>query len=125
MNEQVKEMWIDALESGDYRQGQGYLKYYDKTSHRTRHCCLGVLCDLYSKNVAPLEEKIRFTNDERVTKSIAQKPYDLPNIVQNWAGLNDPSGTLSEPVDGKTNLVDLNDDGKTFKEIANIIKEKM
>ncbi len=36
-----REEWAQALESGEYKQGRGELRADGK------HCCLGVLCDLY------------------------------------------------------------------------------
>jgi hypothetical protein len=41
MNPEWKEKWVEALESGEYEQGQGCLNGSGK------FCCLGVLCDLY------------------------------------------------------------------------------
>ncbi len=40
MNKEVKDKWIEALESGKYKQGQENLRKGDK------YCCLGVLCDI-------------------------------------------------------------------------------
>lgn len=37
----LQRAWIDALRSGKYEQGQGFLK--DK---HDRYCCLGILCEL-------------------------------------------------------------------------------
>lgn len=37
--------WVDALESGDYTQGQRFLHPTPAT-----YCCLGVLCDLANPN---------------------------------------------------------------------------
>lgn len=40
MKQDIKELWIRALRSGDYHQGRGNLRY------GKLHCCLGVLADL-------------------------------------------------------------------------------
>lgn len=40
--EQVRELWVQALESGKYKQCRLNLKNKDG-----KFCCLGVLCDLY------------------------------------------------------------------------------
>ena len=37
----LKAKWVAALRSGDYKQGQHYLKTPDDT-----YCCLGVLCEI-------------------------------------------------------------------------------
>ncbi len=41
----MRDKWIAALRSGDYKQTIGTLR--DATGS---HCCLGVLCELYSNN---------------------------------------------------------------------------
>ena len=40
LTQEIKDKWIAALTSGEYKQGQGYLRLGDT------YCCLGVLCDL-------------------------------------------------------------------------------
>jgi hypothetical protein len=45
MDEKLKKRWIEALRSGRYKKGKGFLKTVSK-SGRTTHCCLGVLCDI-------------------------------------------------------------------------------
>ena len=44
MKKKLKQEWIEALNSGEYQQGQTYL-YKDK-----RYCCLGVLCEVMGLN---------------------------------------------------------------------------
>lgn len=39
LKKETKNMWLEALRSGKYKQGQGCLK------KRNRHCCLGVLAE--------------------------------------------------------------------------------
>jgi len=48
MNAHIKDMWVEALRSGNYRQGQRWLCADDA------YCCLGVLCEVmgvYKKDV--------------------------------------------------------------------------
>ncbi len=40
MNKELKDKWINALRSGNYKQGLGRLKYNGE------YCCLGVLCEI-------------------------------------------------------------------------------
>jgi hypothetical protein len=40
ISKELKEAWIKALRSGEYKQGKRWLKKDDK------FCCLGVLCDV-------------------------------------------------------------------------------
>lgn len=43
MNSGYKELWLKALRSGDYSQGEGKLYNVDEDTY----CCLGVLCHAY------------------------------------------------------------------------------
>lgn len=46
MKSEIRDLWLDVLVSGQYKQTQGAL------SNAQGFCCLGVLCDIHS-NVAP------------------------------------------------------------------------
>ncbi len=41
MNKEIKEKWLKALRSGEYKQGRGYLR--KESGDEDRYCCLGVL----------------------------------------------------------------------------------
>lgn len=45
MNQRVLRLWTEALRSGNYKQGQQRLRADDT------YCCLGVLADVYCKDV--------------------------------------------------------------------------
>lgn len=40
LNKSDKKKWVEALRSGKYKQGQGYLY------NEGLHCCLGVACEI-------------------------------------------------------------------------------
>lgn len=110
MKEAIKKRWLEALNSGEYNQTTGRLK------RESGFCCLGVLCDLYSK------EK----NEEWYAYSdyhfeFLGSPTLLPLAVRRWAGIEEgnPSVSYKRP----TSLAQLNDRGKTFKQIAKVIKK--
>ena len=44
MDAQLKKVWVEALRSGEYKQGKGMLYRPEET-----HCCLGVLCKVAGK----------------------------------------------------------------------------
>ena len=48
MREKIRQRLIAALNSGEYRQGTGALKYIDSDGIPC-YCAAGVLCDLYEK----------------------------------------------------------------------------
>jgi hypothetical protein len=127
MNPQVKENWVNALLSGEYKQGTGNLK------SGTGFCCLGVLCDLYAKeHNEDWETATTFVSlDEENPKPHDYWYFDgesefLPTKVMKWAGLDrfDPDIELHDPVCTFT-LAELNDNGSTFGEIAKLIDEQL
>jgi hypothetical protein len=132
MKPEIKAMWLDALRSGEYQQGQGVLR-----SENNEYCCLGVLCDLYQKQTGDMHwnshaEKVA---DREVDGELAHfYSYDFgnekigyyafampPQEVFNWSGLYGDSTLKGE--DGKEySLPEMNDGGKTFEEIAQLIE---
>lgn len=112
MNQQIKQKWIAALRSGEYEQDTSYL--------RTNHgfCCLGVLTDLYLKEI----------NKEWIQdKMFPVYHYDeeakiLPLKVMAWAGLIECNPFL----DTGHSLSHYNDNlGYNFEQIADLIEENL
>lgn len=97
MNQEIKEMWVAALRSGEYEQGRRQLCSIDG-----KMCCLGVLSDLYIKITGQAkwaDDGTTFLWDNGEEKLV------LPDPVRAWAGLasNNPmvgSHTLSTYNDG-------------------------
>lgn len=143
MNAEVKQQWLEALRSGEYKQGQEQL-------HKTgpegdRFCCLGVLCDLALKagatKVAKLDQNTDY--DEETEEDVLVNAFDvwygdanaaslavttsfevLPEDVRKWAGLDGDDPIVE--VDGVEKcLSNLNDNGTTFEALADIIEEKL
>lgn len=131
MNKEVKKLWVDALNSGNYRQTQGQL-----CDGNGRYCCLGVLTDIYAK----AKKKKAFDEDgnpvvfgKRVHEDFldGQAIYLLHKKVAEWAGIP-PKGIVlqgsSEFFDVKANdwlLSELNDGGESFKDIAKLIQKHL
>jgi hypothetical protein len=122
MDQQIKQLWVGALRSGDYNQGQAWLKKGDD------FCCLGVLCDLYLSDNSR-EWEVNDDEEERPSDIYGEFSVDnntemLPKTVAKWAGINEDTvycdGCVS--VRGET-LTGLNDSGHSFDEIASIIEE--
>jgi hypothetical protein len=103
----VKARWVAALRSGKYEQGFGCLRRDD------RYCCLGVLCDVAGGGewIPPFDDGLR--------------PYN--------AGTRDGYGTTALPpsvmmrydisIRDEAILIDANDEGKSFADIADLIEE--
>jgi hypothetical protein len=46
---------VKALESGKFRQGNGYLAKYSDKSKKIKYCCLGVACKIID---VPMQENV-------------------------------------------------------------------
>jgi hypothetical protein len=110
MKPDVKQAWLTALRSGDYQQGEGYLRQGDQ------YCCLGVLCDLYGKAVGP-EWSEPPEDDPDQARFMLDNDTTLPFEVQEWADIPGQPAPLD--------LAALNDSGTTFEELANIIERDL
>jgi hypothetical protein len=134
MNEQIAKQWVEALRSGKYNQGQGFLCRIDANGNKY-HCCLGVLCEILGVK----GEKIDLEEDPD-TRDIIDSgqtiiAYDYcvklpPEVVFKSAEFVNPTGNPRIfGVNGDMDtLADLNDGtfsrSFTFNEIADIIEEK-
>jgi hypothetical protein len=120
MKKKIANMWITALRSGEYTQGCRALCRVVGGSKT--YCCLGVLCDLYQKNQTKNKKKKLIVKPETTGASVIvfnNKSGVLPIAVQNWAGMSSFRGTFFSGPD----LVKMNDNGKTFIEIADHIEK--
>lgn len=109
MNQEIKARWVTALRSGEYKQGIGMLR-----RENGDFCCLGVLCDLHSKE----------TGNEWYTEKLfsyfyyLQNKKVLPVKVQEWSGVDAPWQQHT--------LFDLNDRAlDTFPVIAEWIDQNL
>lgn len=127
MDPQMKRRWVEALTSGEYRQGTRALKKW--VGSEERYCCLGVLCDLSGLG------KWTSDIDGRPVFAPYDSPYSernfLPRQVSNKYGLpsETPSVTLTKedvssligldedtnPVGYEVRLDYLNDGGVAFR----------
>lgn len=83
MKQDIKERWLAALESGEYKKGKNYMRA--QIGQEYTYCCLGVLTDLYCKE----------TGDEFYTLFARREDGDdplrtsiLPYEVRQWADLH-------------------------------------
>lgn len=109
MNEKIKKKWLKALRSGDYKQCRNKL-----TSNLKSFCCLGVLCDVvYPKGWQKLPKKILNGTNSWVTYEHLGDTDVLSDKLLKKTGVD--ASTAAE-------LAEMNDEGATFKEIANAIE---
>jgi hypothetical protein len=122
MNAQVKQQWIEALRSGEYSQAREQLRVKDS------FCCLGVLCDLYSKTKGENYWKAEGYGCYYFESLPDQYEYGtLPQNVSEWAGLGGTDNPVVEYNEEKVVAVsDLNDKEQlSFNQIAAIIEEQL
>lgn len=109
MNERIKKLWVEALRSGEYPQTSGCLR------DGKGFCCLGVLCDLFSKETGQ-----NWDNHHFLERSDA-----LPKEVSDWAGL----GIEENPVIDEENglcAIEANDDRLlTFNQISDLVSANL
>lgn len=106
---QKQEQWLQALESGKYNQCTKVLK--DKKNGNYRHCCLGIVTELFGGSV----EKA----------SIFESTCLSDKLVADM-GFRCPLGSFNKPyeINGLHfhNLAMFNDAGFSFPEIAALIR---
>lgn len=130
MNKDVKERWLAALRSGEYKQSKNFLKHPIDGGENIGYCCLGVLCDLYikEKNNPNIIWDINLHGTHIFKSSISDvlivESKALPEQLFEWAGLDEKNPAICYH-DMNTSLAELNDNGKTFEEIALVIEERL
>ncbi len=110
--------WIDALESGEYKQCKGMLK------EGTGFCCLGVACEIDDAvEWSEVHKRYIFDGESEFT--------ELPEEYNKQLGLTSSFGESQgcilykgEEVIEAESLLNLNDqEGFTFKQIARILRD--
>lgn len=131
MDKEVKDEWVAALKSGDYKQATGRLSV--GVGSDTRHCCLGVLCEIAVKHKVIQPPVIAASGIVGYGQESANAI--LPWEVAEWAKITAAADlpqlqTLPHKLDdeGYDNPIDClsqaNDSGYTFDEIAEVIEER-
>lgn len=113
MNTEIAHRWVAALRSGQYAQGIGRLR----TDH-DEFCCLGVLCDLHSKETGI---PWKGTGNAQYYQG---EHLQLPHEVMEWAEMQSPDSSFPKDVHltyGIVNLLIANDSQVEFERIADMI----
>jgi hypothetical protein len=133
MNQEVKTKWVAALRSGEFEQNKGALTNAD----RTKHCCLGVLCEIaVREGIIPgpirkgMQGSLTFHYGQEVDGT-GGDAFVLPYAVQVWAAIDAlPKGPRLVGSDVTYTLATYNDGSDdirrhTFNEIADVIEENL
>lgn len=109
MKEDIKDLWVKALRSGEFKQSQGYLYLDDK------YCVTGILAMLGMVNgVCSYDEK----NGQGYFDS---NNVQIPVSVKEWSGLKTRNGVIPSEF---ITLQGYNDTfGYDFDQLADIIEE--
>lgn len=124
MDTDIKARWVSALRSGDYKQGKGLLRKDDK------FCCLGVLCELaVAAGAVSFEVNADPDDDDQYDGAThiyggSESVHYLPNEVVTWAGLETFNPVVPGGDSGQQ-LAGLNDQGRSFSKIADLIEEHL
>lgn len=123
MKKEIMELWTAALRSGNYKQGKQSLKDLNGN-----YCVLGVLCEISGlgswKDYNSAKLKFHYRVDTSITVFTASEGIQPPVI--EWAGITPLHLYSFCPVEinnEKTTLTTINDSGKSFNEIADIIEQ--
>lgn len=134
MKPEIKRQWVEALRSGDYRQGHGVL--HRVSADDETFCCLGVLCELARKaSVVQMEGEGRLIDGKGYGVAMVYRDDDgastfvLPRSVRIWAGLSEPNPELMYKDDHYV-ISDLNDGAVSgrqlsFEELADVIEAQL
>ncbi len=110
MNNEVKQKLTEALRSGKYQQTRMRLRDEDG------FCCLGVLCDLASKEGLGSWGDCDVFTDREGDASVGR----LTKAVRDWSGLSS-TGDYGEIPSERCLMADNDVKRKSFNEIADII----
>lgn len=149
MRADVKQAWVQALRSGEYRQGRGKLTRVEEDGSES-FCCLGVLCDVAIKMGAPFERvTVDVTNEfgQSVADNVVYQPVGnpvgrsgavLPEKLVEWTGMTEtealgtyyPDDYVNPNLGGRDSLAELNDGNEvrepwTFEQIADLIEREI
>jgi len=127
MNEAIKTKWVAALRSGEYAQTTEVLR------NGNGYCCLGVLCDLYSRDTGvewyvpnDYDDCTMHGHDGTLPMEVrlwAQIPHDVGAYVAVSKSYDEGEDTI---VDHSLSLTELNDSWEyNFHQIADVIEQQL
>lgn len=111
MNKKLKAKWLRALRSGAYRQTDGKLA----NDAGTAFCCLGVLADIQGCTWRPGDNGDGLVPVNKANRAIVRDSDD-------WLPIKRAGGLSS---DQQEKLAGMNDNGKSFKQIAGYIEVEL
>jgi hypothetical protein len=139
MNPEIKQQWLSALRSGEYKQAKGKLrkkkeKLEQYLSPEATYCCMGVLCDILKHRVQGKWENDCFVScsDRKETVPTLDIDYVAETTINSLSISREMLEQHLSPKDRNSlhpqkemyYLSDLNDDvGLSFTQIADLIEK--
>ena len=104
---------VKILKSGKYKQGRSALR-----PKEDKFCCLGVACDVYAKETGESLWTVNRTQSlwEEGKYRFARARTMLPTKVAKYFGISKRR---------QLNLAEMNDDGQSFKKIADYMEKNL
>lgn len=137
MKKQIKQQWIKALKSGDYKPAQGLLcSVEDDDPKNVRFCCLGVLFDIAGGDVGGewvLEESAftksfwsAFVPENDINLNDKALEGYLPDVFAEYVKLTDAEqDALATLNDEAVVSAQDNEEEPTFDAVIEWIKENL
>jgi hypothetical protein len=130
MNRRIRDMWVAALRSGEFKQGRGWLRQADPKDTPDSFCCLGVLCEIFRRETGEgvWAEKAQDHDNHRCGEfnfKLSPLSYSdslTPAEVADWAEMGCRDPWMDDERYGERSLSGLNDDGVDFQTIADVIE---
>ena len=113
-----RRLWVEALESGDYKQTTGRLHDDDG------YCCLGVACEISGLVTWDQPAEARHYNAIYDPETGDFSTVALPLRVAKWLGLSGLDGDFHSDTHSYIleSLANINDGGASFADIAALIR---
>ena len=113
LDPEMKKIWLEALDSGEYKQGKGSLCVETKSG--PRFCCLGVAADVLGEGEWVFGKRYNKWGYRDSSRGNTAKGM-LPNSLARRMNLHP---------DTQQELADMNDGGKRFSTIRKFIDENL
>jgi len=116
VNKEAIKKWIEALRSGQYKQGIYSLRNHNDDEDDT-FCCLGVACDLFAEEVGGEWQR---AGDDYKFQIVDNQHYGvsfMPSPMVEYLGLSD--GFLNDKLSA------MNDGEYSFEQIADEIEKEL
>jgi len=119
MRQIVRDLWVEALESGRYTQCRNFL-----SRGGAKRCALGVLCEvLADMQAAPAS--VRLSARRALDDSVSAVPPDVARFAGFPGEVTGPFIRVSaEGEEGLFAVGELNDEGFNFRALARLLREQ-